>query len=49
MSPRMLPAETWRDIGEVIVGVDGNPLAAIRVLRKSLPAYALAFVRGGVS
>jgi hypothetical protein len=49
MSRRMLSEETWRDIGEVIVAVDGNPLAAIRVLQKSLPRFALAFVRGGVS
>jgi len=49
MSRRMLSDETWREIGEVIDAVDANPLAFIRVLQKSLPRFALAFVRGGVS
>ncbi len=41
--------EAAHELGEVIVAVDSNPLAAIRVLRKSLPRFALDFVRGGVS
>lgn len=49
MSRAMLSDETWRDIGQLFDAVDCNPIAFVRAIRKSLPAFSLAFVRGGVS
>lgn len=49
MSRRMLSEQTWSDLFELFVAVDGDGPALVRVARKSLPAHALGFVPGGVS
>jgi hypothetical protein len=45
----MVPAETWAELCALLVAVQGDERAVIRVVRKSLPAHALGFVAGGVA
>lgn len=49
MSRSMLPEQTWLDIFTLFDAVNGDSEALLRVVRKSLPGVAIAFVAGGVA
>ena len=49
MTRSMLPEQTWSHLVEAFEVVDGSGPAFLRVVRKSLPGVAIAFVAGGVA